>query len=606
MRNPLLFLCALLVSAASARAQESERYELIPFVPWAAVGPVATLREPVGPAVRAPAVRGSAALEDLRKKAKREPGFAARTLATRQELESFESTHLLAMTIALQSKPASDDLALAERLLDETRLLAEDSGMRRLLETRALSLAAPVEGGAESVRRARDGLRASLRLDVASDLTARVRVAELLFDRARASQKASDPSGDAVPTAEMELRDAWLQLARFQVRHGYLDEARSSLDTVSKGEPGPLAAEEIRRLRERIAERIPQRERLEKALRDVDALPTDAGRWSELSFVLLAHVADEELGTLAAKRSNHPGLVAYGKAGLLGPGRAEQAQAEKLAELVALAPERHQKALAALALRRLTERIAVSIGTDADRLRALREKVETGIAKPPAASGPLAVEVKIPAREAWVATGAFLRRGMRYRVKAEGKWVLVGPGSSRREVDASGVAAQVVQAWKLPAGSLAAQIGASEKMIAVGKDAGFVAHEDGELFLTCVDEFREFSDNEGELSVRIEMPATGQGPRPKRPGEIVGVWRGAGQGKKAARNERDLKADGTCASGAIGGTWVPRGDREAVLRFGNGALEVMHVTAQGDRANVEGNGGKSLSFKKVAANEPQQ
>ena len=84
-----------------------------------------------------------------------------------------------------------------------------------------------------------------------------------------------------------ELREAWLQLARFQARHGYLDEARTSLDTVSKGEPGPLVAEEIRRLRERIVERVLLRERLEKALREVDALSTDASRWSELAFVQL-------------------------------------------------------------------------------------------------------------------------------------------------------------------------------------------------------------------------------------------------------------------------------------------------------------------------------
>ena len=236
-------------------------FELIPHVLWAQVGPLASLGgSPPEPVPLAP--RGNPVLKELREKAGASFRFTLRAFATPDDTSAFDATFGTAFRAA--SRDPSQARAFAGQLVEAADGLKDDSGLRRLLLARALVLALPLPAGQEDLERIGKKFRASLALDVPADLTAGVLVAEALASRP------ADATPEAVHrTRRKELQGARLDLLRFQVRHGYLDEAGETFSRLLK-EAGAEPGDDLKGLRPMLQSRLALRERYRKLLREAE------------------------------------------------------------------------------------------------------------------------------------------------------------------------------------------------------------------------------------------------------------------------------------------------------------------------------------------------
>jgi hypothetical protein len=564
-------------------------FELIPLIPWAETRPLAALDLPVPPAPPpSPPARVPSVLRDLWAQAAIKPAFNTRPLAGDADAALFESSYGAELKAVLKSAERDDDRLLAARLAEAAAALGEESGLRRFLLARALALSLGAPGGEEQLQAIAGRLRAALSPEVAADLTARLLMEEALqarLARLPPSEEAPRPRGE-------EAEEARLELARFQIQQGYLDEARETLGKL-RDSHGKKSAE-VQPLRQKLESRIALRDRLRQLLKEVESRPADGSRWGQLALFLLAHVHNEPLGAAAANHADHPALKAYGASAGARRARSPVAQAEKLVDLLPLAPPAERPGLVELALERIEDLLSGARGDETERLKGLRNRAESFLAPTAKAAG-RGTTVVVAAKTAWMPTGVFLKKGRRYRITASGAWSFAGGGKSGTEVGPMGDPAQPVPPDGFPRGELVAQIGPSTKTIAVGPDLLLVAPENGELFLSLNERFREFDDNSGSLQVSIAVPPGAAGTAPPRPAELVGRW-----GSRAQKqNVRELRADGTCFMGGLTGSWVAQSGREAVLRWSNGAIERMAAT--GGQANLHGNGGRSYPLLR----EPQ-
>ena len=108
----------------------------------------------------------------------------------------------------------------------------------------------------------------------------------------------------------------------------------------------------------------------------------------------------------------------------------------------------------------------------------------------------------------WQSAGVEIERGRRYQILAEGSWSM---GPMCRSTDASGEGMYTLACWDLrgqtvagyPHGALVGKIGQSSLAFYVGKSFEFTATQDGALYFMSNDSARYFSDNSGQLHVRI-------------------------------------------------------------------------------------------------------
>jgi hypothetical protein len=562
-------------------------FELIPFVAWAQTGAMTSLVGTPPEPVPLP-LKGLPVLKELREKAERSPGFTARAFATADDVAAFESSFGEAYKTA--SRDPKDAPVFARQLVDAADGLKEDSGLRRLLLVRALTLILPQAEGQEDLEKIGSKLRASLSVEVPADLTA-----VLLLGEALASHPGDAGAGAAQARREA-VRDARWNLLDFQVRNGYLEEAGESLPRALR-EAGSEASEDLKGLRKKLDARLALRERYRKLLRDAEARPDDGTRYRELALFILSALHDEELASAAARKADHPALKAYAEAGTTGAGRASMARTERLVDLIPLASAADRPGLAQFASQRIDELAAGATGPDAERIQALRERLAVAL-RQDAHTQP-GVFVRVPARTAWVPSGYQVKKGRRYHLTAEGKWS-AGKGQGDAEVDAAGAGGPPATQGRFPLGALVAQVGFSLDTILIGRELFLTAPETGELFFCMNEAFRDFDDNTGEVVVRIEAPPDPEVIRPVRPAEFIGRWNTVGQGKKTTR---DLLGDGTCSTGAVKGTWVARNAKEAVLRWSNGAVERMAITVPGKSASLHGNSGRPFTLAKEASEE---
>lgn len=108
----------------------------------------------------------------------------------------------------------------------------------------------------------------------------------------------------------------------------------------------------------------------------------------------------------------------------------------------------------------------------------------------------------------WQSSGVDIERGRRYQILAEGTWSM---GPLCRSTDASGEGMYTLACWDVrgqtvagyPHGALVGKIGQSSLAFYVGTSFEFTATQDGALYFMANDAARHFSDNSGELQVRI-------------------------------------------------------------------------------------------------------
>ena len=118
------------------------------------------------------------------------------------------------------------------------------------------------------------------------------------------------------------------------------------------------------------------------------------------------------------------------------------------------------------------------------------------------------ITAKVRADRGWQASGAILASGKSYQVKASGKWKTTKGGEA---VDAKGHADGV---GKLE-GVLMLDMRLGEPF-EIGAEGEFVAPADGGLYLRCRDGWGEIGDNEGQITVKLNVAGAIPPPKPKK------------------------------------------------------------------------------------------
>ena len=573
--------------AGLPRENPEEPIEVVPLVPWAQTFPVASLNAPQGGSPP-PAAQGNRILDNLQVSAGKRCGFKVLPLATGEQAAAFEAAHGTQIRAAVRSADSADDIALAGKLRDEAEPLERDSGLRRLLLSHCLALLMDLPGNDQAVGECAGWLSVMLEGRTPAELTAAVHIAEGLLARAA---RGSDP--ELLQQRRKDLCEKLIALFRFQVRHGYLDEAREALARLKRDGAEPADLQPLRLL---LDERTALRDRFRRFLREVEAKASTGAQWRSFALFILAGLRDEPLAAAAAVKADHPALAECIAVGT-GSGRKILDRTEKLVGFIPLADPADRPGLVAIIFRRLRDLEARSPGIEPERIQALRVRAETLMASKEKPSTATAVYVKVPANRAWIPSGVFVKKGSRYRLSAEGTWSLGGKGAPAG-MDAAGDPAAKAALGGYPPGALVAQIGASTETILIGRQLVFASPLDGEIFLSINDEFREFADNSGELVVRLEMPAGPALVQPKPAPGFAGRWSNAAGG----RTSREILPDGTCRTGPLRGTWIAWGPKEAVLRWENGAIERMTLN-QSDAASLTGHGGRLFHLVREEAVE---
>jgi hypothetical protein len=106
-------------------------------------------------------------------------------------------------------------------------------------------------------------------------------------------------------------------------------------------------------------------------------------------------------------------------------------------------------------------------------------------------------KVNVAAKYGWQATGLKLSAGQSYDVAAVGEWTIAADGSiCSADGDANGrgrLIGVVFNDYKLSA------------PMELGARKSFVAPVDGDLYLRCMDDWQTLADNDGELTVHLQM-----------------------------------------------------------------------------------------------------
>ncbi len=564
-----------------AAASEGNEGDLLPYFPWSQTGALASLDGPL-PAPPAAPPKGNTVLQKLREEAKLEPGLVARPLAGSDDAAAFETSFGGEFKAALASAETADNLRLSAKLREAAARLDGQPGLQRLLLVRAAALALKaIPGGEDELLKLDESLGEALSKEVPADLTARVLFAEGFHAHAAASKAPPETLRKLSEAREAERLD----LARLQIRHGHLDEARVLLLRAAKESEGRPAEEALRRELELVEGRLKARERFMRVLREADGAPEGGPAWDALAFFLLGTLHDEKLGSAAARRGGHLALKGYGRLEFVPGGVESVTRIEKLLDLAAAARPDDRPGIADLALIAIEKRLATASGDEAERLKALRLRAEEAHGSRTAAATTGLFTLVVPAHKAWIPSGIVVKRGQRYRITAEGKWKPSGLGGP--EVDAAGDAGTLLPPEKIALGALVLQIGSSVKTISVGRELRLQAAESGELFFSMNDRFRYFEENSGELKVKLEAPAGAVGARPAYPKELAGRW-----APRRSRNIRILGTDGTCRYRRLEGAWVPQTDKEALLRWENGAIERIILKTDGLEGTLVDNSGR--------------
>ncbi len=575
-----------------AAALRGGQGELLPFLPWSRTGALTSLDGFVPPLAAAPSAassKGTAVLRKLREEAKLEPSLVTTPLAGSDDAAAFETSFGADFKAAMASADSADNLQLSARLREAADRLDGQPGLQRLLLVRAAALALiVVSGGEEEVLKLDGGLREILSKEIPADLTARVLFAEASLARAAALNA---PAERLIALGHSQDAER-LALARLQIRHGYLDEARALLVSAAEESRGRGGAEDLGRELERVEGRLKTRERLLRLLREAEAAPEGSPAWDALAFFLLGTIHDEKLGAAAARRGGHLALKSYGQLDLLPAPVAPLTRVEKLLDLARAARPDDRPGIADLALLTIEERLEAAVGDETERLKALRILAEEarGSRTPAAAMGLFTLVV--PAHKAWIPSGIVVKRGQRYRITAEGLWKPSGLGGP--EVDAAGDERTPLSPDKIALGTLVLQIGSSVKTVPVGRELRLLAAESGELFFSMNDRFRYFEENAGELKVKVEAPAGAVGARPAYPRGLAGRW-----APGRSRSARILGTDGTCRLRDLTGSWVPHTEKEALLRWENGAIERILLKTDGAGGTLVNNSGERVRLERL-------
>lgn len=112
----------------------------------------------------------------------------------------------------------------------------------------------------------------------------------------------------------------------------------------------------------------------------------------------------------------------------------------------------------------------------------------------------LPTEVAIPANVLWVDTGVTLQQGQPFRVEASGTWSNAGPPS----VGPDGFGSYTYPGTVLPTAGLGSLIGkVADSIFPVGANFSGVSPKAGRLYLSINDTPDTFTDNQGQLTVKI-------------------------------------------------------------------------------------------------------
>lgn len=119
------------------------------------------------------------------------------------------------------------------------------------------------------------------------------------------------------------------------------------------------------------------------------------------------------------------------------------------------------------------------------------------------AAGRRTLTAKIAANRGWQPSGATLKAGETYTIKADGSWKLAKDG------DALTPAGDTAGAGKLQGVLLTTDLKLLEPFD-VGAESTFTPTEDGNLYFRCADDWIKLDDNVGQLTVRTSLAETAQ------------------------------------------------------------------------------------------------
>lgn len=119
----------------------------------------------------------------------------------------------------------------------------------------------------------------------------------------------------------------------------------------------------------------------------------------------------------------------------------------------------------------------------------------------------LSSRIIVPAREIWTDTGIYVKKGFKYKIVANGRWVGCGNG---RKNDANGCGQNPCSRWNnsvsMPSAeclSLVGKVGSNGAPFFVGTERIFRAERNGRLYLGPNDSVDGLFDNHGSLIVKI-------------------------------------------------------------------------------------------------------